>query len=188
MTGQISDSLFYKQKEYSIVGVKGKALFKLEDYGVEPSTICSACWRGYVATYAIRYNKLVLRDLELLLSPEEVREVGIHFLANRNPTSHDMGPIYKRLNVLMDFSGKLLIGRDFIPALYVHMGFQKPYTYSSVHEFSVSEGKVIEHRDVSTQMELIREELKTKPNPADWKTAGDLIGWIGDSFSLDFDI
>ncbi len=65
MTAQFSDQFNYKEEEYSIAGISGEGLFSPYKYGLSPHGSCTACWKGFITTYAIRENRLVLHALDI---------------------------------------------------------------------------------------------------------------------------
>ncbi len=61
MTRQASDTVIYKRKKYTLIDVeKGKQMIDCADFPKEKDiySICTACWRGYIAEYRIRRKKL----------------------------------------------------------------------------------------------------------------------------------
>ena len=80
MTAQIGDSIRYAGKYYSLVGGAPDdprvELFNPERFGISTFSDCSACWRGYVATYGLRENHLMLEELEInVRDPEREEEL-----------------------------------------------------------------------------------------------------------------
>ena len=65
---------------------------------------------------------------------------------------------YLDLGYPLKYTGKLLLGVDFIPALYVHMGTQLSWKYEEVHELVFKEGVLVEAYDRSEQMVALRQE------------------------------
>ena len=67
--------------------------------------------------------------------------------------------VYDALRQPVEFSGGLLLGADFIRALYVHMGFQRAWKYENVYEVTFERGRLVEERDRSHEMASFREKL-----------------------------
>jgi len=67
MTAQVSDGFRYKDQDYSIAGVNGSGLFDPTEHAVKPFSISSACWRGFMCSYTVLENHLVLDHLSLML-------------------------------------------------------------------------------------------------------------------------
>ena len=89
MTAQIPDTYRYKSKVYDIVAMTNPMGFDPRDYGLEPHSSCTACWRGYWCEYAIKYGKLIMERLLLYnkdgnypdfngvhVSPQEYKEMA----------------------------------------------------------------------------------------------------------------
>lgn len=78
MTAQIGDSIRYAGNHYGLVGVSpdnsADELFDPERFGIRTFSDCTACWRGYVATYGLRENQLVLEELGINVRDPEWEE------------------------------------------------------------------------------------------------------------------
>jgi hypothetical protein len=64
MTTQIDDTCFHRKINFAIAGISGSGLFEPESIGIRPLSMCTACWRGYVAHYSIIEGVLVLTSLQ----------------------------------------------------------------------------------------------------------------------------
>ncbi len=182
MTGQVADAFLYQDEGYSIVGINGGSLFEPLAYNIETIAASTACWRGFQAFYTLLDNKLMLKELFLNSKKEEI----INEQKPKNVKSMFRFR-YPKLNLEINFTGKLLIARDFISELYVHMGFQSPESFKTVLEFIFEEGVLTEVIDLSEQMEKLREndyEQRTKPN--DPNDSFEVDRWIRDRFSLEY--
>ena len=135
-----------ENKKYGIAGVNGE-LFGPEKWGMHPVSMITACWRGYIATYALLDDILVLHNLDVNLGefkdnkfyPETGPEIN-----GTKPEINDLDSsnnFYKDLNLAIKLTGGLLIADDFIAELYVHMGFHPAWKYKEVHELIFDEGK-----------------------------------------------
>lgn len=177
MTAQISDTFLFKGEEYELIGVAGGDLISPEQYGMRPMMMHTACYRGFYATYELTDDGLYLRELTLREENGEYKPIdGVL------PDKEEHQASYHNLNVRTSFSGKLRLAKDFIRELYVHMGFQKPSAFRTVLDVTLKEGKVIELRDRSKEMEEIRGSFKRRYE------GGDMIQSIDDAFSLDMDL
>ena len=76
MTAQAGDILKFEGKTYSIAS---EPLYDyLNQKGVEFISLNTACWRGYIATWKIKNDKLFLIELEAY--SEDHNEVDLDFL------------------------------------------------------------------------------------------------------------
>jgi hypothetical protein len=97
ITAQISDSLPLNNELYNIAGVNGD-LFIPEDYGMRPVSMCTACWRGYVATYSLLDDHLVLKDLGINLV--ELKEDGRNVSPSTGPELNGITPLQDPRDIL----------------------------------------------------------------------------------------
>lgn len=179
MTAQRHDQFDYSPETYDLVGVDGHGLFQPRQHGLRPGGRSTACERGFVCSYALSDAQLILNGLSLSCGGKPPALFGV------GPTSDDrLGYTYRRLRHLVAFTGRLLIGTDFIPELYVHMGFQSAWKYKTVRELEFDEGRLIVDTNQSEESAAQRERMA---GYSDGPPSGvDLEEWIGRSFSLDF--
>ena len=177
MTAQISDTVLYQGKEYSIIGLSGGDLICPEQFGMEPKMMSTACYRGYYATYELTEKALYLRSLTLCEKNNNYLPIeGIM------PENEEYQATYHNLNVLVPFTGKLRLARDFIEDLYVHMGYQKPDAFKTVLDVTLDNGRITEIRDRSEEVAKIRGKFKKRFE------SEDSIDIIEKAFSLDMDL
>ena len=65
MTAQILDIFIFRGCEFVLVGFAGGHLVEPEDFGMEPDTPYTACWRGFYATYEIIDGEIFLKEMML---------------------------------------------------------------------------------------------------------------------------
>lgn len=216
MTAQIHDSCFFKDEEYSIAGVKGEGMFHPAQFGFFPEFMHTACWRGYVAKYAVKDKQLFLKDLEMRVLIKRTLQNRPHELfkiAGVEPASYEIFtknppfdfdiPLdevndedstdlsYENINYPVAYTGGLLIGGNFLWDYYVHMGFQDAYKYETVHELLFEGGRLTATFDHSEKMKTIREKLKNLEKKHEKgenieQQQTSLLDWIDDCFSLDY--
>lgn len=185
MTVQIPDRLLLIHQSLFIVGVNGSGLFDPYALGLQPQPRITSCWRGYVCEYKVRANKLLLDKLHINLDAEEVTLVNniVPELDPRALFSH----VYHTRDLEIDFTGGLLAAGEFIPELYVHMGFHPAWKYKTVFELIVSHGEVTETRDVSGRMEEVRRQmLKSPMQPGANATKEQIEQWVASTFRLNY--
>ncbi len=181
MTGQIPDSVLYKDDVFALLRRQGEGLPTPEEFGLEPFGSCTACWRGYVLTFEIVGEELLLEALEVNTreSPPTINGV------EAGPGERFFKYSYRGLGLKTRFTGHLMIGKDFMRKYYVHMGFQRPMGYRTVYEFDVNEGDITAVRDLSPKM---AEQRERGPSRGAGPGKGQSVeGWIEKTFSLDYD-
>ncbi len=177
MTAQISDTFIFKGDEYSLIGMKGGDLASPEQFGMEPEMINTACYRGFYATYELTEESLYLRELTL-------REKNGNYLPIQGiePVKEEYEATYHGLSVVVPFTGKIRLAKDFIEELYIHMGYQKPTAFKTVLDITLKGGRVVEIKDRSKEMEEKRGAFKNHFESVN------MIEAIEEAFSLDMDL
>jgi hypothetical protein len=189
MTAQIPDTLIYNGDRYRIIGLKGAGLPTPADFEMETFMMSTACYRGYYAQYSIQEDQLVLSEITL-----RAREGNYKPIQGIEPETAEYGTAgcYSNLHVPVHFSGGLLLGKDFIDAMYVHMGFQKPTSFEVVIELLVEDGHISRIIDHSEKIAAMREDiLKPRPKPGfddPTQQSKQIENWIAWTFSLDYDL
>jgi hypothetical protein len=186
MTAQISDSVAYLGKDHSIAGKNGRGLFDPTEHGMQPVGTCSACWRGFVCSYRVVEEMLLLDRLSVSL------DEPAPILFDVKPTNGKgkirlFGAIYERLQHAVPYSGGLLIARGFIEKLYVHMGFHPAWKYRTVHELIFRDGKLLEAFDRSAEIAEFRSEIASRPvRPKSGAGYAEVEQWIKQCFSQEY--
>ncbi|MHA2007496.1 MAG: hypothetical protein ACXABO_07175 [Promethearchaeota archaeon] len=182
MTAQIPDEFVLNGEDFSLVGLNGQDLFTPEDFGIIPYSGSTACWRGFVMKYLFINDQLFLEEMRVnAKNPPEINGV------KPEPGEHSLKYSYKNLNLKTNFTGKILLAKDFIQSMYVHMGFQRPIAFKTVVEIKVEEGKVISLKDFSKQMEDQRNANPYKGAQPQSNSQKDIENWVKEKFSLDYD-
>jgi hypothetical protein len=70
-TAQIPDRIIIKGKSYDLFTNPMEEYFDKNPEKRPYGTISTALWRGYVATFELENNQLVLRDIEILDSSDD---------------------------------------------------------------------------------------------------------------------
>ncbi len=180
MTGQFPDMVKYEGETYDLVGVRGSDLFTPQDVGLEPFFTTTACWRGYLLTFVCNDHELVLESMQVNIR-EPISINGIRPKKDGDFFKYT----YDSLHMKVPFTGAILIAKDFIDAMYVHMGFQRPIAYRTVLEIVVEKGNILEVRNLSSTMERRRIENPSKGAYPD--DPANPSGWIEKTFSLNYD-
>ena len=177
MTGQVGDYCSYEGVTYNLVSASGRLGFSPYEYGLYPAYRCTACWAGYWCKYGIKNNRLVLTNLFInsadgkyppingveVSEQEYVEAVCYSAKEGRHKTmveKHMGHREYKDLDIPLSFTGTVLLGTDFIPGCYIHMGTQRFWAYGKLMEFTFRDGILIGAEDKSEEAEKEREKIK----------------------------
>jgi hypothetical protein len=185
MTAQIPDEFTYNGEKFSLVGLRGNGLPTPEDFGVHPYFRCTACWRGFVMKYQFTDNHLILDGMLVnVKKPPKINGVEPQNAKETGNSIFDYS--YQNLNLKTEFTGSVLLAKDFIQQMYIHMGFQRPMAFRTVVEFQVENGDITEIRDLSKKMEKEREKNIYKGAQPRSDSNEDIENWIKKTFSLDY--
>jgi hypothetical protein len=185
MTAQFSDSVFYKRKEYVIAGVNGVGLFDPTQHGMAPVGKCSACWRGFLCEYGVHGQELRLDTLSIYLNNPAPTLFGVTPRAGGAILRFDAE--YKNLRQKVPYTGGLLIAKDFVRDLYVHMGFHPAWKYRTVHELIFEVGNLVKEADRSPEIARFREDVANRPlEPTGPFNEKEVRAWIEKCFSLKY--
>ena len=184
MTAQISDIYRYKGEEYSITALTDFIPFSPRQYGLEPQSCCTACWKGYFCAFDIRDDGIYLHNL--FIYNGEGKYPDLNGVSADPPEKGFWGHRrYSNVNLLIPYTGGILGGREFIDDYYIHMGFQMPFAYKILKEFVFEKGKLINIIDHSDEAAKMRERIN--PYKRDWDLMGKSVGeFVNDSFDLTY--
>ncbi len=181
MTGQINDSFLYKGEVYSLSGYTKGEPFSPLDYGFLPNAATTACWRGFVLCYTIEDEDLILVNMEIN-NEEELELNGIKPKIRED----SLRLHYQYVNLKLEYSGKILIAKDFIQSMYVHMGFQRASSYETVLELKFKKGKLVSEKDLSSTMKKRRKKQPNEGLEPKSKDEKGIREWIKNTFSLKY--
>jgi hypothetical protein len=194
MTAQFSDTVIFEERHYALAGVNGEGLFEPQAHGFTPAGSCSACWRGYVCTYGLRTNQLVLEGLCINNGLLEGRSYqaspppafGGCLTRPRDSLVKLFDLEYSDVNLPIVFSGGILIGTEFIRELYVHGGFHPAWKFRRVHELIFHDGMLTEHRDVSNAVCALRKSIESKDGMPTREDGKRILAWIEETLSMKY--
>jgi hypothetical protein len=192
MTAQINDKFIYKKRSYNISAIKDpETFFVIHNLGLEPEAKSTACWRGYVAEFAVSENQLVLKNLStnngngkspiptingtepLIVKPEGLVPEYSKWLEL----------LYKNVNLELHYSGAALLTDKFISDRYIHMGFQSPLSYEVVIELTFENGILQEKKDLSSVVAAKRNNMTPEDRHSQLER---LPLWIEECFDLSY--
>ena len=190
MTAQIGDKFTFHGSDYSIVAISTPIQFNPVQFGITPLSACTACWAGYWCEYDISEEGIVLKNLYINSRDNNYPAInGVEAEEDEREKFQYMGHhLYKNIGIRMKYTGKILVGKDFLREYYIHMGYQREWAYQTLVEFIFEDGNLIETVDHSNMAEKLREEIKKdtgKPKPY---TEQDIARFVKNSFSLDIDV
>ena len=177
MTAQDPERIRYSEIDYTILAIENNWPFHPKDHGFKPVGPHTALHLGYQSLYLVRDNQLLLHNLDIHQEEELPAWQGVQ------PEIGFM-TVYKGVDLPINYTGGLIIGDEFMPEYYVHMGFQQAYAYENVNELKFKEGRLLEVRDHSLKMKQIREDLSKEPY--DKYKGKTIMQFVEDAFDLSY--
>lgn len=150
-TAQVSDTIFYKGKKYSLHTNPMKAFFeKHPDKKPDGGVMSSANWRGYIATFTIMNQTMQLRDIGIQIRIEKEKS---EYPYEWKSVLNELVPKGETLTI--DWFTGILVLPDGELVRYVHMGYGS--TYENYILLEVKSGKVTGKREFDhKQYELFK--------------------------------
>lgn len=144
-TAQIPDRIIYKDTIYSLHTNPLNEFFKKNpDKKPKPSMMSSALWRGYVATFEIINNQLILKDIEIKESASFEEMIKEDYEEKWRSVLNEVFP--NQDTVKMDwYSGVLVIpyGKR---KQYIHMGYAS--LFSNYILLEINNGELKEEKEM----------------------------------------
>lgn len=189
MTAQIGDRFELKDDEYSIVAFSKPLRFDPRKYGITPEAICSACWNGFWCVYNIEEDGIYLEDLYINSKDDYYPEInGVKPFSEEdreNLFAYLGHHLYEGLNVKVPYSGKILVGKEFIWDYYIHMGYQRAWAYKVLTELVFENGTLVEANDQSHIAAELRDRI-SNDKEFEKKLHFDIPRFVEESFALDY--
>ena len=169
MTAQIPDTINWSGKTYNILASTEPVVFDLRRYlrPLKPKMFSTACYRGYVASFALdAFSQFVIKHVTVN-SPEVCLQV------NDAPPyciyTHSKGLLRSSATISFDcldlkipVDGTLRACWGFINDMYVHMGFQHFTSFLEVVDLHFEKGILVYSKDLSTETALLRSVLRNE--------------------------
>jgi hypothetical protein len=93
--------------------------------------------------------------------------------------------VYTGLATPIEFTGRLLVGRDDVNLGYLNMGFSPAWLYEVVYDLAFDQGRLVAAHDLSAEMVEVRDRLGTDGlRRRDGQTTEQ---WISATFSLSYE-
>lgn len=193
MTAQASDTVNHHDQDYALVAYSDGEPFVPAEHGYRPVMASTACYRGYLCEYAVVEDRLRLTRFHVnhqegpqrssqLKQPPALDGVEAQLAKN----SFVGRWTFKDLRLPISYTGGIIIGRNFVRSLYVHMGFHPAWKYEHVRELIFEAGVLMSDEDLSERMATIRERVPAETRPFKSPSQDEVKDWIEESFRRDY--
>jgi len=130
-TSQEPDKIIYKGQEYMLFNNPLETYFKkYPDKRPTRGNITTGLWRGYIATFEVRYNRLFLKDIQI-----EVADSASSVKGEEKWISVLNEVFPNKKNIKIDWLTGLLVIPHGKCVRYVHMGYGSIYASYTLLEF-----------------------------------------------------
>lgn len=92
--------------------------------------------------------------------------------------------VYKNVNLRISYTGRIVVGSEFLNQYYIHMGYQRAWAYKTVLELVFEEGILLNTIEHSEKAEKMREQIQFNKNFRK-DLDKNIPQFVEDSFSLD---
>ena len=194
----VNDKFVFRRGEYDVADIEFPENFiGISSLGLKPSPFDSACLSGYIATYSVYKKYLVLKDLytnngrDLKNEPPKINNKLPKISINDAPVSEETKTnwrefTYENINLIIPYTGSILIVKDFIWEEFVHPGCQFNCNYKVVIQLSFNNGKYIMSKDLSDIVKQLREKNNDDENYISNMLKSINSEWINDLFDISY--
>lgn len=189
MTIQRPEHFLYQDKNHWLVAWHGEPLFRPEEHGFRPAVgRDTSCGRGYVCTYGLEGEQLVLDGLDIVhvLAAGESAAPPLNDRkpVRRKPVGREMLELtYQGLALAVPFSGGLLIGGDHVRVRHFSLGFDRVWGSKRVVELLFAGGRLTSSRDHSSEVNEYRDRFNERADAARLHAQEEVRAWLRERFS-----
>ena len=192
LTKQSANQVILKEETFNLVDFDftNKELTKPQDFGITPKRIASFCWRGYITTYKVDSDSnFILNKLMVYVDTnDEIKLVNnVAPISSKTKSQKRIIPrVYEEINLPLNYSGFILLTKDFIEEFYLQIGLHRAWKYKTVYEIEIDKGLVKSIIDLSRKGSEIRDSFQKskgttkKNNPP---TEKEISKWLENSFN-----
>lgn len=177
MAAQIYYSFLINGDQYALIGISGGDLVSPEHFGIQLTELPTPRHRDYYAMYELTQEALYLRGLNI-----REENGNNHPIGGIKPGEDFYQATYHGPSVVIPFTGKIRLAKDFIKKPYINMGYQKAVAFKTVFDITLKDGLLVEVKDRSMEMEQKRGAFKEYYNSLN------RLEKILHNFSLDVDL
>ena len=159
MSGQIDDTISWENSDFSIIKTKNNLPFNPSEHGITPSDISSDCVRGFWCNFSIAGNELFIENLYIHSKNNHYPAICGTLPLTKNETFDDDYRTYSNLHLKLDYTDRVLVGKDFLPEHYIHTWTQKPWAYKNIFELVFTNGQLVKAIDHSKIVTDIRKQI-----------------------------
>lgn len=194
MSQEIDDKFIYNGKEYILIALEfPKKFLDFKKFKLKPIEMTTACWRGFVITFAVKYDQLIIDQIftnnQTYTKSRKRKTIVIHEINGVFPEIlKPEGLIdefneyrilhYNNLNYSLNYTGTIIIVKDFIDKYisgpYAFLSVS-PFCYKKIIKLTFVKGILTNSKDLSNYGKKIRAEKNNISNDEGRESA--YSGW-----------
>lgn len=174
---QISFTVFINGDPYALIGMTKSNQTSSGHFGVMPIASSIPCHEDSCATYELTQAGLYSRGL--MRNEDNGRRQPV---TEVNPAKNVDQLTYHYDDVLIPFTGRIRLAKDFINQPRVNVAYQKALAFKTVFDITLKEGQIVSIKDRSWEMEQKRDAIEN------CNRFPDRLERILDAFSLDLEL
>lgn len=185
MRSQFFDGFDFAEYKFSIVAIEHVTdFFDIENYALHPVIYDESCLRGYACVFGFNEEKmLTLHKLFTNNNGQPAPAInGIEPVSFHSPA----GDLRYDLELVIPYSGSILIANGFLQKFFVPFGFQVPHAFKRVYELTFQNGLFVRVEDRSEEARRLRIEYE-EPLPAGKKLQLRVAHWFNKPEEYGFD-
>jgi len=156
VTAHTPDTIHLNGNQFYICERSGSGLFRPKLVGLSVSSFSRTCPKGYVCGYQMLDYRLQLESLRISLTANGIKRAVSVFgklFDDHDPDDDDPWRTWRGLQISVEFSGLMLVGRDYFgPRYYI----PSPELHHEVWEVQFERGQITHELNASAFMSAYR--------------------------------
>ena len=161
MTAQRKNIFIFNENNFDIVSVSNSFGVKPTDFGITPQYIETGCWDGYWNEYGLQGKQLVLKTIFVNSSRNRYPKI-----AGKKPLRfyrQDGYHKYKNLDMELNYSGQILIAKNFLWEHRYDLYCVEPWEYEVLTKLTFKNGILTDVIDCNAVAQQTRQFLVDNP-------------------------
>ena len=182
MTMQLSEGIEFEGERFSLMTSQPTWIFSPREHGIRPGAASTMCWSGYLASYRVADDMLLLDRLvtghstylPFTENPEDLQPRHARWPSDRQVDLVPPPPlggveavasegeifvgrwVYEGLHMRLPFTGRITIANGFVEGLGRDSGL---WRYEKVLRLSFEDGALVRTRDLSAEFAMERANI-----------------------------
>ena len=154
MSQQVEDPFNWKGETWVFLSAENVySIFEPNKFGLNPEWIDTACYKGFVIEFSVVDDRLFLQ--RLIINTEDDKYPPINDVLAQYARKDkrdgwiDGYHVYDKINLFLEYTGTIIIGKDFKEDRYGGSSFTGPYSYYTTFDLKFENGILIDYEETS---------------------------------------